>query len=292
MSDRVFLVLIALFATGFIFLPQAVNLFAGQHNWYNLAVEQNMLSSDVNCQKCHADIAEEMSIHKGPHTNETGYGKMECAQCHRVKLGTYRFAAVGDNSSEVFPGEYAHAAATVACMDCHQYVDQHEFDNYTVGGNHRKKQGGDNPYYFGPNENCRKCHAQGQNKNKKNSSKNKFMAIPSAGGFGLTNGTGDNGSRAAHMSFVDSAVNNSALKDENEACIGCHTAAPVKINWSHATNLEFEVKFGKFENSKWNVTGWQANGTANVTVWGNTTGSGTTNANGENWPGNVDNIYT
>ncbi|MFO7966588.1 MAG: hypothetical protein R6U44_03210 [Archaeoglobaceae archaeon] len=283
------LICIALLVSGFIFLPQAVTLFAGQHNWYDMASEENILSSDIRCEKCHADIADEMSAHTGPHTGETGYGRMECAQCHRIKLGTYQFAAVG-NDSEVFPGEYAHAASTVACMDCHQYVTKEEFETNTVGGDHTAYNGGNNPYRFGPAPDyCRKCHAQGQNKNEGDGSKNQFMAIPSAGGFGLTNGTGDTGNKAAHMSFIRSAMNNSALKGSNEACIGCHTAAPVRIGWSHTANLEFEVKFGEFQDSGWNVTCWETNGTANVTVWGSMSGSGTTN--GENWPGNVDNTY-
>ncbi len=269
------MVFISLLAAGFIFLPQVVGLFAGQHYWYDLEGEQNILSSDIGCEKCHADVAEEMNSHVGPHTGETGYGRMECAQCHRVKLGTYQFAAIG-NDSKVFPGGYAHAAATVACMDCHQYVTKNEFDTYTVGENHAAYKKGKNDYWF---QKCERCHGKGGGKQ-----------IPPAGGFGLTNGTGDSGSSAAHMNFIISSVNNSLLKEENEACIGCHTAAPVKINWSHASDLEFEVVFGEFKTSKWNVTGWRANGTTNVTIWGNTSGGGTTD--GENWPGNIDDTYT
>ncbi|MFP3909161.1 MAG: hypothetical protein ACLFVX_04810 [Archaeoglobaceae archaeon] len=294
MSGRV-LVIIALFAAGFIFLPQAVSLFAGQHNWYDLSIEQNMLSSDVSCEKCHADIADEMSAHTGPHTGETGYGRMECAQCHRVKLGTYQFAAVGNSPGEALPGEYAHAAATVACMDCHKYVTKKEFDTYTVGGNHAAYQSGDNPYWF---QKCEKCHSKGKGSDSSGSGGSGCSGsdwggkqIPPAGGFGLTNGTGDTGRKAAHLSFINSSMTNGVLKDENEACIGCHTAAPVKINWMHATSLEFEV-ISCDGISKWDVTDLQINGTANVTVWGNMSGAGTTS--GEDWPGDVDlgGIYT
>lgn len=287
------MVFIALFAMAFIFLPQAVSLFAGQHDWYDLAEEQNMLNSGIRCEKCHADIADEMEAQMGPHTGETGYGRMKCSQCHRVKLGTYQFAAVEDSTSEAIPGEYAHAAATVACMDCHRYVTKKEFETYTVGGNHAGYKGGDNPYWFGPKENCRKCHGKGASKEKGNKGNSwTGKQIPPAGGFGLTEGTGDTGSEATHIRFVNSSVGNSVQKDENEGCIGCHTAIPVKIDWAHATTLEFKVVTSKFEVSKWDIKELEVNGTANVTVWGNTSGEGTTSR--ENWPGDVDsgNTYT
>ena len=63
-----------------------MSLFAGQHVWYDLSGGIN----DVPCEKCHADVAEEMqSDANGAHRNLT------CAMCHRTCFNNYGYAKVG-----------------------------------------------------------------------------------------------------------------------------------------------------------------------------------------------------
>lgn len=86
------------------------------------------------------------------------------------------------------------------------------------------------------------------------------------------------------------------LKGENEACIACHAAIPVKINWTHARSIEFEAFPGVpiitgYGSHNWTIVEWQYNGTAKSIVWGNTSGYGGTNLGGLDWPGGIDNIY-
>jgi|Deesub1362A_J573_1020465.scaffolds.fasta_scaffold01019_4 hypothetical protein len=274
MKGRVVLILIALFASVVIVLPQTVTLFAGQHYWYDLTGGSTGWESDVPCEKCHADIEAEMDAHIGPHSGETGYRRMECSDCHRVRLDTYQFAAVGDSYTDYTPGKYAHAATTVACMDCHKWANDTEFNDYVFGSAHWNGLSSDD---------CKRCHGHS------------FKAVPAAGGFGLTNASGDNGILAAHTAFVQESINDTTLRDENEACIGCHTAMAVKLNWTHARVLEFEVGLGNpitttYGPHNWTVTDWQINGTAYAITWGNTSGYGTTSYT-DNWPGNVDSIY-
>jgi len=272
MKGRMALVVLAVLAASAITLPQTLTLFAGQHYWYDLTGESTGWGSDVPCEKCHADIKAEMDAHLGPHTGETGEGRMNCADCHRVRFDTYQFASVGDSYTDYTPGKYAHAATTVACMDCHKWVNDVEFNTFVFGSSH----------WDGLSE-CGQCHGS------------PFEVVPAAGGFGLTNGTGDSGILAAHTAFVQKSVNDTTLRDENEACIGCHTAIAVKLNWTHARVLEFEVGLGEtittdYGPHNWTFTEWSINGTAYATTWGNTTGYGMTSYN-ESWPGNVDNIY-
>ncbi len=259
------LITIILAATGLVVLPNTVSLFAGQHYWYNLSGTGN----DVPCEKCHADIAEEMDAHLGPHTGETGYGRMECAHCHRIyyKWGNYTFASVSGSYTSYTPGVQAHAAATVRCMDCHKLT--YTYDSGIVKGHWSY------PEYSA----CEKCHGS-------------FYEVPAAGGFGLTSDPEDTGKYAAHLAFVREAANNSTLRGENEACIACHTAVPVKINWTHARSIEFNITLGDniitpYGPHNWTITNWTPNGTAWAIVYGNTTGAGATNLANITWPGEV-----
>ena len=67
--------------------------------------------------------------------------------------------------------------------------------------------------------------------------------------------------------------------------------------WTHARSLEFDVELGDPINTtygphNWIVTDWSYNGTANATVWGNTTGYGNTSWWSE-WQGKVPGVnYT
>lgn len=256
-SKRITLLTITIVAVGIFALPSTVSLFSGQHTWYDLSGGMR-ISTNMPCEKCHADIVEEMKSSIGPHTGETGFGRMKCEYCHRVKWGNYRYATA--RGSEVTPGKKAHAASTVACMDCHRCINKSEF-NAVVGGNHMGT-----PYFNITKSECSKCHGD------------PITAVPATGGFGLTNLSGDTGSRAAHMKFVTDAKNNTMMEDSNEACVACHTHTRVKINWTHAYSLEFNSSYkkGVYPPTHFNTSGLSVNGTINTTTYGNATGGGNT----------------
>lgn len=294
--QRYFLIFIASLSIGVVILPQTIALFAGQHYWYNLSESwEGRVPSDVPCEKCHADIKEEMSLIIGPHMGETGFGSIKCYMCHRIRLYSYQFASVGESYTQFTPGKYAHAASSVACMDCHKWINHTEFDKYVWGWN-ESMDPLDRHYYTknwkgGVNTSeCQRCHGE----NPLNPPENK---VPAAGGFGLTNDTFDSGILEAHNAFLVEARNNPMLKDENEACIACHTALPVKINWTRARSMEFEAFPGvpsvtEFGPHNWTLTEWQYNGTARSVVWGNTSGYGSTDLSELEWPGGIDSIYS
>lgn len=129
-SGRVWLAAVVLMGIGLLVLPQTVSLFEGQHIWY--------AKNDMNnqCTKCHADIAAELQT-SGEHSG------FQCTACHQVNKAP----------------NGAHAAATVACIDCHNSVTQ-EFQNdvhlpyYEAANN--------DPLMTGPNEACVGCHTHAQ----------------------------------------------------------------------------------------------------------------------------------
>ncbi len=90
-----------------------------------------------------------------------------------------------------------------------------------------------------------------------------------AGGFGLTNVSGDTGSRAAHMGFINDAKNSEEMLDTNEACIGCHTHAAIRINWTHRAVIEFEAVMCEESTAPthFDVENWNQSGSVNYTVW-------------------------
>ncbi len=268
-TNKLLLLAVAVVAVGIFALPSTVSLFAGQHVWYNISGPGNNLP----CEKCHADIFEEYTmdangVHKtlaggtGAKSWQLGTGaepRRACGACHRVSsVGTF---ASGDGSGST-PGEEAHAAATIACMACH--------NAHNLSGT-----GWNAPYAGGFKE----MNASGQNLSKWQYSK-----------------PGHNGTYAAHNAFIIEALKDDTLQDANEACLACHTNIAVKINWTHARSLEWDIDIGKpqttsFGVHNWTMSNWSTNGTARATVWGNTTGNGSTSYH-SNWPGNVDNIYS
>ncbi|MFP4559087.1 MAG: hypothetical protein ACLFO6_06300 [Archaeoglobaceae archaeon] len=280
-TSKILLIFLALVAIGFLVLPSTVSLFAGQHYWYDLS-EGEKIATEIACEKCHADIADEMDLISGPHTGETGYGRMECEFCHRVRYADYEYAT--DEGGTVTPGKYAHAASTIACMDCHRCINGTEFDNVVTAGTGSHAYS-DQGYFSGSD--CEKCHGDSPFDNDPD--------IPYAGGFGLTNASGDTGSMAAHMKFVIDATDNDLMLDSNEACIACHTGIAVKINWTHARAIEFDIGVQKpvvtdAGTHNWTVDNWDYSGTANATSWGNTTGFGNSTIWNE-WPGDIGDIY-
>jgi hypothetical protein len=250
-----------LIAVSALVLPNTVSLFAGQHYWYNLSATGNQ----VPCEKCHADIFEELNLsafHKSfnPGTpNVTD--RYDCEGCHRANV-SITYASVSGGYLGYTPGQQAHAASVVACMLCHQ-INASQAQSTTPTG---------------------------------------FLA----GGFNISDFSVSSpfnysdetytGLYEAHNAFIARAIQDNMLQDSNEACVACHTHVPVKINWTHARSLEFDVGLGSpitttYGPHNWTVTSWATNETARATVWGNTTGYGSTSYYTD-WPGNVNNIYS
>ena len=316
---KLLLITVIFAATGLVILPNTVSLFAGQHYWYDLSGIAGDIGGQVPCEKCHADVAEEMGAGVGPHMGETGYGRFECEYCHRtfwfeesddVNQTIYNkyyhtYATVKNTYTNYEPGKEAHAASTVPCMYCHSGAEWGWYHPYmftsqgcSCHGTADTGSTGDwrEYYYHGdrfytgtgsdPGE-CLKCHGTGDGRT------HGPIYIPPAGGFGLTADTvNDTGILAAHKAFVLEAIKDNTLTDANEACIACHTAVPVKINWTHARSIEFNITLGDtiitpYGPHNWTITNWKPNGTVWVIVYGNTTGAGATNLNNTTWPGEV-----
>jgi hypothetical protein len=268
-SKKIALLSIAVLAIGIFALPGTMSLFAGQHVWYDLSTGIN----EVPCEKCHADVYEEMqSDQNGAH------GNLTCDMCHRTPFSNFTYGSGAGTGS--IPGEEAHAAAVIECMHCHGIWK----DAGGGGWNHF----GD-PMY----SDCNKCHWSGG-----------YPDFISAGGFGIEDPANlghnttdtDTGVNAAHKKFVLDAIEDNTMSGANEACLACHTMIGVKINWTHARVLEFDIGIGGLMTTEagvhnWTMSEWSVNGTANATVWGNTTGAGGTSYWSE-WPGSVDDIYS
>ena len=278
-GQRMILLSLAVLAVGIFALPSTLSLFAGQHVWYDLSGGIN----EVPCEMCHADVAAEMqSEANGAHRNLT------CAMCHRTPFNNYTYAS-GESSGST-PGKEAHAAAVIECMHCHGiYRDNGKWSHNPA------------PSRYPEYEECGRCHGGGPG----------YLWGPSrghvdfisAGGFGIEDPANpghnttddDTGENAAHKKFVLDAMDDDTMGGANEACLACHTMIGVKINWTHARVLEFDIDVGDPQTTSagvhnWTMSEWSVNGTANVTVWGNTTGAGGTSYWDE-WPGDVDNIY-
>lgn len=264
---------IAVVAIGTFALPNTVSLFSGQHTWYDLSASVGGTSgvNNVPCEKCHADVAGEMtSSANGAHRDLT------CAMCHRAPFTGYTYArghyfqgASGYQATR--PGKEAHAASTVECMDCHGiWHDGGKWNHWS------------DREYSGA---CNKCHGGG------------YSDFISAGGFGIEDPANpghnttdeDTGEYAAHKTFVLNAMDNEHMEGANEACIACHTHAAVNITWVHAHDIEFTAAWDdlqwhgteQFPPTHFNVSDWAVNGTVTNHSYGNATGAGKT----EPWEG-------
>lgn len=232
------LLFFAVLAIGIFVLPNTISLFAGQHVWYDLTPDGN----NVPCEKCHADIMDEL-ISSGVHEN------LSCGGCHRTDTGVDGYADGSGTGAE--PGKGAHAASTEECMLCH---DGRKLPNTNF-----------THYYLDPST-CSQCHI------------GPIILAAAAGGFNITNDPDDTGSHAAHLKFVEDAINETTLVGSNEACVACHTHTAVKLNWTHRTSIEVNttVDYDLYPPTHFNVSDFTASGTANVTVYGNGSGSGST----------------
>jgi hypothetical protein len=217
METKKMILLFMIFCFSGIFaLPVTMSLFGGQHCWYDLGAGENQ----VPCVKCHADVADELeadqespSPHKKLYTDDVNDA---CVACHRSNLTGCTYAS-GDGPAST-PGEEAHAASTVACMECHEYG--HDVD----------------PYYY--------QWAGG------------FMNFTGSP-FNYNNGQQDYGSEAAHNAFIQGAITeDSLLDDSSEACVACHTTTKVTINFNVTTGMTVNVDNTIISNSSayWNIT--------------------------------------
>ena len=136
--NKIALLMVAIIAIGIFALPSTMAMFGGQHNWYDLGPTGN----DVPCIKCHADVYDEFgmtgvhgTLSGGAASNETGPNPdAACGACHRTDLTGYVYAS-GDGTGST-PGQEAHAASTIACMECHEegtiYPWAGGFENFTT----------------------------------------------------------------------------------------------------------------------------------------------------------------
>ncbi|MCW3133906.1 MAG: hypothetical protein N2V78_06230 [Methanophagales archaeon] len=221
-SNKVVLVAIAIVAIGLFALPSSVSLFSGQHTWYNLNDKGNQLP----CQKCHADIQDEMvSADNGVHTSLAGPG----CNCHRVNDTRIKTGvANGDGAGNSKPGTKSHAAETIACMICHEQGNQPTY-----------------PFAGGFNQSAIEASAG--------------KTTP----YHYNHSDGSGGEHAAHNQFIGQAIADDLMEDSNEACVSCHTRVGVNITWTKNENLEFEAS--EDETGTWTVSNFAATG-SNVTT--------------------------
>ena len=291
-SKRLLLLTIAVVAVGVFALPGTVSLFSGQHAWYNIS---SQTYNQIPCKKCHADVYEEMMSMEplskkfaGESSSPHSYMDENCDLCHRTCFkmtynsstgkyepsSGYTYARGYGSGSE--PGVEAHAVSTIECMDCHGISTD-------SGGGKWNHMG-----YEEYDQRCYLCHGG------LGYYRGTYITIPSryyynfisAGGFGL--GTTDDddpsinpraGKHAAHKAFVLDSINNTELEGSNEACIACHTSIPVKIRWTHGRSLEFNATYDKglvLPPTHFNTSKYEANGTVNVTSYGNYSGGANT----------------
>jgi len=266
-SSSLILMGIAVVAVGMFALPSTVSLFSGQHAWYNISYGEKL-----PCIKCHADIYDEYLM-SHVHGSLSGSGNTTpqggsaanaaCYACHRA-VYTNRTSityASGDDAGST-PGEEAHAASTVACMACHEFNASYAAP--AAGGF-------EDPY----------GNASGLGIT------NGITADPVTGFTFNYNDSAHPGGHAAHQGFIEGAIKFKRMEDSNEACLGCHTQIPVKINWTHARSLEFNATYDKglqLPPTHFNTSNYKANGTVEVTSYGNYSGGAQTGS----WPsGNV-----
>jgi len=237
-SKKIALLAVAIVAIGIFALPGTVSLFSGQHTWYDLSPayggQTGWGGNDVPCEKCHAEIADEMgTAENGAHRNLT------CAMCHRAApftgytyaRGNYTYAAKWQGTK---PGKEAHAASVVECMDCHATDLAHQSE----------------PEYAYIDD-CKKCHGESF-----------VFDFITAGGFGLTGKGWDTGTVAAHKKFVLDAIDEPLMEGANEACLACHTRIGVNITWTKKVYLDFTATEDAAGN--WTIPSFTAGG-ENVT---------------------------
>jgi len=217
------LILGIILGLGLYVIPQTVSLFAGQHNWYNISAEGNQ----IPCQKCHADVRDELS-------GSNYHKSFECGYCHRANA-SIAYANGSTLTTDSTKEWAAHAASTVACMLCHQINAQQAVRQY-IWNNLPS-----NPPVAGG-----------------------FAITLSS--FNYTNAT-ITGSNSTHSQLVSSAINSSLMDDSNEACMACHTNVKVEFNITHLTGMSLVVNNTiSGSTSSWNVESISGSGTVKYRV--------------------------
>jgi hypothetical protein len=183
-----------------------------------------------------------------PATQFTGFlaGQVTWAP---VGTTTWQTTGIFDNagSRDSAPGSQYHAAAKVACMDCH---------------------GGSSPIGHETarlSTECQLCHYGGEGAGSGNQFRNIW-----AGGFGggLTNQKTDTGNLEVHKSFVTTQDSISVFGGRyapasNAACIACHTNVAVNISWVKPTTLVFTAT--EDTQGNYTQTGYAATGQVTIT---------------------------
>ncbi|HEY9247306.1 MAG TPA: hypothetical protein VIO11_10710, partial [Candidatus Methanoperedens sp.] len=81
------------------------------------------------------------------------------------------------------------------------------------------------------------------------------------------------GAQEAHVPFATQANTSLLLKENNEACIACHTHVAVDINWQKAYKIGFDaIEKADTGVHQWEVGNFVAEGTAQVNTYGNRSG--------------------
>lgn len=251
MKNRLLLLSAAVVAIGLFALPATVSMFAGQHAWYDPK------DQGIPCEKCHWLEAQEMEALVGPHTGETGYGRMGCTFCHRAFEINSKNAAIDPNfASYLNTSPKVHAGQTLPCLYCHSGSNK----GTVTATNHSSYKDNcdchveDNIHgiVFTAKEDCIKCHGM-----------QPVKYIPPAKGLGVTVNSSDTGERSAHTKFVLDARNNmTMLEDANEACLGCHTRTGVNITWTRNAYVSYHVTCDKSGyNVSWNMSNLGTNET-------------------------------
>jgi hypothetical protein len=214
MERRFMLPLLAVIALGVIILPETYALFSGQHNFYDTTQSGNQ----IPCEKCHSDILQELQ--QPGETNFVHLMGEGCLKCH---------ITVAPNAEGLIqgPGGQFHAAATIACLDCH---------GATLPSGSE---------FHGPGAQCLTCH--------KTSPFSVPVTSASALQIFLPNET--------HKSFAEGAINSSLLKGANEACVGCHTHISVNITWTKPYAMTMKANVNN--NGTWSIN--NMSGSGNIT---------------------------
>ena len=245
-SKGIALLTVAVVAIGIFALPSTMSVFSGQHTWYDIS------GGDVPCVKCHADKYEELSMTEVHSSFARGDASGACYVCHRADLDI-SYANAGDGRAT--PGGNSHAASTIACMACHEY-EAHVRDN-----NQGPFAGGFEQPYGSP------FTYTGEVSIDSGSPQKGSVGPPQKGSVGTPQEENiiSDGDHAVHNAYVQSAVDSDLMVDSNEACIACHTAIPMEIDWSRAYAMRSQSVVDSL--GDWTVEQLGAIGTSSVTTY-------------------------
>jgi len=148
--NKIILLLIAVAAIGIVVLPQTVALFAGQHSMYDTIGTGNQ----VPCEKCHADIASELTQ---PGSVNTIHKAQGCEGCH---------ITTAPGKEGLTKGVNFHASALPLCLDCHSGtgpgLDARSITSNAEAHKNFYDSTNNNTLMKGSNEACIACHSHVQ----------------------------------------------------------------------------------------------------------------------------------